>query len=491
MAWKTARTSGFKAGQNDTAVVADDFGKDQAALLLNVRPDFDGGAATRGGTRLRSAVVAGTLADSRNALFFFRGNGTPQLVAVVMMAAGTQNIYTSADALTWTSRATGLTAGSWSATSLRQTNTNYLLMVNGSHYKSWDGTTMNNITGIASGTKYIVAANRRLWASAGDVATASKIGDFNTWDYPDGLFLPITTDDGDTGIVGLGVLRSRVVVCKKRSVSFIDGFGNSDVIVAAGPVGISGSVGLQWPRTLLQAGDGGLCFRSSRGMELTNGEDVAQVGSGVRAMLSTFVSTTASGDLLDAPMGWYNPVRNEFGVLYANEGAVVNLTSGAAWRVSYADTHDELFAGICLAEYAIDGDTKPRLTAIDQLGSVYALEEGTKDVAAANGTGGATIVSQIDGALWDYGAPNRRKWGRILRATISGDGTATLQGLADGVAGNGHAAVVSGMTAGYAKRFKAGVSVRGVNLQARVILVGGQKLSGLELEARVYENVQG
>lgn len=485
------RTSGFKNGMNDGAVVADDFAKDQAALLLNVRPDFDGGAAVRGGTRLRSTVVAGTLADTRNALFFFRGNGTPQMVAVVMMAAGTQNIYTSADALTWTSRATGLTAGSWTATTMRTAGTNYILMANGSNYKSWDGTTMANITGVAAGTKYLVAANRRLWASDGNVVTASKIEDFNTWAYPDGLFLPITTDDADTGITGMAVLRSRVVACKRRSVSYIDGFGNSDLIVAAGPVGISGSVGLIWPRTLVPAGDGGLCLRSERGLEYTNGESVAQISAGTRKYTSTFGPTTANGPLADAPLGWYNAFRNEYGVLSNGEGPVVNLTSGASWRINYMDGHPDPFTSLCVGEYAMDGVTEPRLTAIDQIGVVYALEEGTMDAAIANGTGGEAITTQTDSALWDFGNPLRRKWGRILRATIAGSGTASLYGLADGTAGNAHSVTVTGGVSGFAHQFRAGVSVRGTNLQARVVMVGGQKLAGLEMQAELYQNVQG
>lgn len=207
---------------------------------------------------------------------FFTAAGAEIFVKVMGRTA-----YKSADyGATWASitGATTLTEYPWSFCTFTVSGVNYLIGCNGSEFARYDGTTWTDLSACPINPHYVTVHQSRLWCARGDSETvyASKIADPDTWASPDGLSLPINTNDGNpiSGLIGAG---SVLLVFKAYSGSWISGSGASDVVVAAGAAGLSGTSGCVAHRTIVRAGNA-IMWLSARGIEQwTEGKGVELV----------------------------------------------------------------------------------------------------------------------------------------------------------------------------------------------------------------------
>lgn len=473
---KTVRYSGFSRGMNDAAAVSDDFGRDECKLMLNVRPDYDGGAVTRGGTRVMTATspLSGTYAQ---VVAYTPASGPAQLVRFVDGSVA----YSTDDGANYTAIATGLTPGWWDFATMRVGTTNYLLAVNGSHAKKWDGATWGDIANIPAGVRYLAVHNSRLWAAghSGNVTVASKIGDFETWATPDGLTLQINTGDGDEAVRGLFSFGPSLLAFKRRSVASISGVGESDLIVGTGWQGVSRSVGLLSFRTLQAAGDQGVCWQSDRGVEFYDGQAVRLLSERLRTFLAT-VDREAS--VTGTSWGLYYPERNEYWLSVptstygdGREWAGVNLSTGACFRLRRRTA----FQAACMAVTAFGG-SRQRPVGYDTSGNTQLLEYAEMDDSAFD------IAGELHTALADFGGPAQSKRLRLVRLVGEGqDASVTVYAVADSTAGPAHT-----FTAASPFRKLVRVSRRGVNHSVQINLAGGQKITGVEMDAEILGGVR-
>lgn len=156
-----------------------------------------------------------------------------------------------------------------STTTMRQAGVNYLLSVNGGSLKRWDGTSWSTITAAPTGFRVIALFNDRIYGGGhdGNVIKASKIADMTIWATPDGLSLPIQTHTGDAAITGLLQIGNVLLVFQRNSTAYVDGYGYSDIIVAAGPRGVARTVGCVGFRTVIALGSEAAAWLSDRGLE--------------------------------------------------------------------------------------------------------------------------------------------------------------------------------------------------------------------------------
>lgn len=485
-------TASFANGMNDSAATAADFGDGQCALLINVRPDFDGGALTRGGSqRLSAAAIAGTGENAAHAIFAVPNVSGVDDLYIYNATLGVLWRSTNSGS-TWASIETGLATDAFtSGVLMQQSGTTYLLLANGTDRKSVTGATVANIAGIPAGVKHLAVSGRRLWAAGhdGNTLVASKIDDFGVWTTPDGLSIPIVTDDGDQSITGLLAWGEGLLVFKRRSIALVYGYGESSIVVQAGPRGISRSVGTPFPRSIIGAGDGGICFRSERGLEYLGGEGVSRIGTGIQTYLGAQAAADPSVDTSDQA-GLYYASRNEYLLFSGSEFVAVNLSSGACWRGLYGTvTHAPARATI--AKISVDGVIATHPIAVTLGGWPVVLEYGPADFVTNAGGGGTTIASRIEGALYDFGAPRRVKWARIIRANVYAPsaGSITVQGKADGTAGNAHTVPFTEGVGGRPRRIpRVGISTRGVNQQVVVTDIPGNcKVTDFEMEAGIWD----
>lgn len=261
------RQTSFARGMNDAAAPME-YRPDEVELLLNARVSFDGQSIERrDGSRKTHDAALNSSAQCYGGIEFVTTGGTQQLVAFFG-----DTMYTSTDeGATWTSQATGLDTDEWSLVIMREGSTNVLCAANGgTNAYQWDGTTWSTITGIPSGVKYLAVWNDRLAAAGHDGVqiAVSKVGDIDKWALSDGGFtLRFATHDGDTDITGIYPIGTVMLVWKRSSMGFTEGFGFSTVEVEAGARGISRSVGCVASRTIKPCGDQGVMWLSERGLE--------------------------------------------------------------------------------------------------------------------------------------------------------------------------------------------------------------------------------
>lgn len=266
----------FAGGVNDSAS-PDEYLAYQAQLLINARPSLLGNAAAWSDwAEPRShAINFGSFATFRwyesgcfGATEFVLSDGTRQIVAIFDTAA----YYSTNEGRDWTaiSGATGFDEQHWSFAVVYEGGSPILCAANGgSSAYQWDGTTWSTISGIPAGVKYLAVHGNRLIAAgdSGAQVSASKVGDIDTWAIPDGWVVNANDGSDDDEITGLFSIGGVILVFKRRSFGYIEGYGYTTLQVAAGARGISRSVGCIGFRTIAPLGDQGLVWLSERGFE--------------------------------------------------------------------------------------------------------------------------------------------------------------------------------------------------------------------------------
>ncbi|HUT13284.1 MAG TPA: hypothetical protein VMY42_22545 [Thermoguttaceae bacterium] len=196
------------------------------------------------------------------------------------------------DAVTadFTPPATILLANYYSFATMRVGATMYLFAANGdTTVQRWNGTIWDTLTNAPSGVKYLAVHNGRLYVAghSGVIVQGSKIADPTIWTSPDALTVQIMTHGGEvpTGMYQVG---PHLLIYDQEATSYVDGFGEQTIIVAAGATGFSRSVGCAGFRTIAGVGDNGVCWLSRRGVEYyTPGAGIRLISKPVEVFLGT------------------------------------------------------------------------------------------------------------------------------------------------------------------------------------------------------------
>lgn len=541
----TEANTSFLSGMLDSAPPAS-YRADQAATLLNLRVDEQGAAVVRNGSQRTHSSARNAGALSYGLVEFVTASGVRQLINF----PGDIAEYSTDEGATWNSisGATGLRQDYWSFATMRVGSENRLYCANGSNtLYEWDGTTWSTETGPTTGCTLLAVHQERLWAAKGQTLYASKPGDPATWVAPDGLSLPVLTHDGDSGITGLYPLGPVLLVWKRRSMGYVEGYGRANVIVAAGSRGVSRDVGCIAFRSLVGVGGGGVMWLSERGFEYY------QMGG-----QPSLVSREVEGALADVnwseieanpgvPWGLFYPrklayecrlpsagAQNDMVFVYrlpvgdrpgaaslfdsaTEEGRTLGLDAtghleldgGSRIRIvggyltlasgstpgQYIEldatghivpaTNDAVSASGCVADRGSE-TSAPVGAGYD--GFVRNLDTGLLDDVLSDGTGGVPINDRLLARPMVFRDPFRKKKARVVRVQVIAerDVTPSVRVLGDGSAGNSHTLSIPASTGGAPREGKARVSKKGDTLQVEVSGAGaGTKISGIALDAEM------
>lgn len=295
----------FALGVND-ATAPSEYQPQEVARLINGRVSRQGNSIKRRGagrsphasaSSSQSPVSAAVPVDG--GIEYTTAAGVQQ---VVIFTNG--KMFTSLDeGATWTQQATGLSAGKWSHVIIREGSANVLCCANGgTNSYQWDGTTWGTISNIPNNVKYLAVFGDRLVAAghSGVDVVASKVGDIDNG-YgvtAGGWAVKATTHDGDVAVTGLHQLGTVLMVFKRKSVGYIEGFGYQTLQVEAGARGISRSSGCVAFRTIQRVGDSGVMWLSENGFEYF------EVGGRVTLVsdrMQSFVNSILMDVVLDNP----------------------------------------------------------------------------------------------------------------------------------------------------------------------------------------------
>jgi hypothetical protein len=546
----TEATTSFELGIQDSAT-STRFRKGEAYAMTNFRIAPDHSAEVRYGSRKAHAAAlnAGAQCFGLTKRPFTTTAGVVQWIAFF----GDSAYYSTDEGETWTLIASLLRQDYWSLATMRVAGTNYLLCVNGgtTAYK-WDGATWSVLANVPSGAKVCAVFNERFYVAghSGSLVQGSKIGDPEVWTLPNGLAVQVQTHDGDTEVVALFQIGSVLLAFKRSSVAYINGFGYSDIIVAAGAVGLSRSVGCLGRRTVQAVGDQGLMWLSDRGIEFYQpGGQIKLMSERVREFMRSIPWDNLVANL-SLPDAVFVPGRNEYWCALPGSGNGRNnlilvhntLTggttffqyapeSGGGGTISVSDDEGSFVADgsaslvrivkdePVLAEPGEAGlfvkrvgdelelvvtEYDPACLAVADRSEVLNdapiyggydgflryLDEGETDNAEADGTGGVAIGARLRPPPRLFGKPFNRKWGRVIRAmAYSPDAsTVTLALLADGVERSAHTVTIPGGTARQPRLKFVRTSAKGYTLQEEIrTSKAGLRISAVSLDAQVLK----
>jgi hypothetical protein len=216
--------------------------------------------------------------------------------------------------------------------------TNYLYAANGdTTVKRWNGTTWDTNPNAPSGVKFLDAFNGRLIYAghSGVLVQGTKIGDPSVLASPDGWTVQVRALP--TAMFQVG---PHLLIWDKEATSYIDGYGEQTIIVAAGSTGFSRSVGCMGFRTVAGVGDNAVCWLSRRGVEYYS------PNSGITLMsrsVQRFLLTIDWEELYANPgrmSSAYDDIEQNYHLALSTNGArnnrtlVLNIRQNAQWQRS-------------------------------------------------------------------------------------------------------------------------------------------------------------
>ena len=260
----------FARGMRDSAAPTE-YAQDEVETLLNGRPSRVGNSIEpRGGSQRTHAAEINSGAEGVGAIEYATAGRDQRFVVAVG-----DTWYQSADqGETWTAigGADGLAATPWSMVLMRVGAENRVIGANGGSVPpvSWSGSgDVVSLDEWPGGIRHLAVLNDRLFGSDGTITVrGSNVGEPNVLATADGgLSIQCQAHDDDPQITGLWTHGVVLLVFKRRSMGYIEGFGYNSIRVQTGDRGMSRSVGCIAHRTLAPAGDGGVCWLSDRGLE--------------------------------------------------------------------------------------------------------------------------------------------------------------------------------------------------------------------------------
>lgn len=198
---------------------------------------------------------------------------------------------------------------------------NALFVAFGGPLMMWDGSTWTNLNTVAGipdderppmGLRFVATFNSRLWAAGhdGNQTVASETENPLNWIAPPGIERPVETYDGDEEITGLQPVGTVLLAFKENSTSYIDGFGDSDIIVAAGARGAGKSIGCIAFRTVVPIGMGSVGWLSTRGLEYWSpGREIEPLSAAINPFLIGNIDHARILATPGLPDGEYEPHR--------------------------------------------------------------------------------------------------------------------------------------------------------------------------------------
>jgi hypothetical protein len=529
-------TVSFLSGQNDAAP-ATSYRPDEAATLLNYRITPEGEAEVRGGSKRTHATALNSGAQGWGGIAFQPSSGTAQWVVFV----GDSAYYSTDEGANWTLIASALRQDYWDFATMTHGGTSYLYCANGSTtlYR-WDGATWSTVTGPTTGCTRLEVHNERLWTTNGVNVYASKAGDPSVWAAPDGVVVPFNTHDGDDRVTALYAVGPWLLVFKRKSFGYVEGYGNADVISNAGSRGLSRDVGCIAFRSLVAIGGGGLMWMSRRGFEFyVPGGQPTLVSRSVETFLrdinwsdieanegiptayfypakltyecelpgvttqndqtfvyripspdrpgaaSIFDSASASGDTVSVvdgflTLGGGDRLATRAGFLVVVTGSTPGVYADVSSGFLALATNDATSAATFTADRGSEAQAP---VSVGYDGFVRALDTGSLDDLASDGTGGNAINDRLVSRPFVFGDPFRKKRGRTVRVIATADGpvTPSVRVVADGADGTAHTVSIPADTL-TARRVR--VNGRGKELQVKVTSAGaGTRISGVAVGA--------
>lgn len=313
----TELTTDLSLGMFDS-VAPTAFPKASVRTIYNGRIQPDGSVQRRPGSKRTSSSTPNNGIGYGGA-FFTTAGGEDQIIDISGSVASMSTDFGE----TWTEIATGLREDWYSIISMREGATQYLLMANGdTTIKRWDGGTWDTVTNAPEGVKYIAEFGRRLYATghSGVLVQASAVGDMETWATADGG-LTVQVDAPPTGLFQIG---PHLLVFDRTSTSYIEGYGEQTIIVAAGATGFSRSVGCVAFRTVVGVGDNGACWLSERGVEYyVPGSNIELISRSVQGFMDDI-----DKELIYANPGYpsatYDEIEQNYHLAISNGGAYNN-----------------------------------------------------------------------------------------------------------------------------------------------------------------------
>lgn len=265
------RQTSFARGMRDSAAPTE-YAPDEVETLLNGRPSRVGNSIEpRGGSKRTHSVELNDGAIGLGAIEYAAADRTQHFV----VAVGDKWYHSTDQGASWAAigGASSLFASPWSFVLMRVGGENRLIGANGGAAKkplSWNGSEdVVSLENWPTGVKHLAVFNDRLFGSDGTITVrGSKVGDPATLDSADGgLTIQCQAHDDDPEVTGLWTHGVVLLVFKRRSMGYIEGFGFNSISVSTGDRGLSRSVGCIAHRSIAPAGDGGVCWLSSRGIE--------------------------------------------------------------------------------------------------------------------------------------------------------------------------------------------------------------------------------
>ncbi len=327
-------TTNFSASMVDSAA-ATAIPRYAVAQIINGRLQPDGTVKRRSGT-IRTSAAAPNAGIGYGGSQFTTAAGTKMLISI----CGSVAKKSTDKGVTWTEIATGLRQDYYSFATMRIGATNYLFMANAdTTIKRYDGTTWDTLPNAPSGVKFVAPFNGRLYAAghSGIIVQGSKIYDPTVWASPDGVTVQILTHDGDppTGLFQIG---PHLLVFDRDATSYIDGFGQQTLIVAAGATGYSRSVGCVAFRSIVGVGDNAICWLSLRGIEYYSpGVGILLVSKGIQTFLES-IDWEQLQNNPGRPSATYDQVEQNYHLALPTSGtrnnrmAVVNLRQNVQYQ---------------------------------------------------------------------------------------------------------------------------------------------------------------
>jgi len=454
--------------------------------LTNGRVQPDATIARREGT-VRAHPNAIDSGVGYGASPYFTAAGVAQIVVFIDLACW----FSADDGATWTdvTGANVLTAGWYDFAFMRVGATNYLFAANGNtSIWRWNGTTLDALPAAPSGVKYIEVFNRRLYATghSGVIVQASKLNDPTNWTSPAALTVQVQIQQGGTP-TGLYQIGPHLLIFDTEATSYVDGFGEQDIVVAAGATGFSRSVGCIAFRTIVGVGDNAVCWLSSRGVEYYSpSTGILLISRPVQRFMDS-IDRTGIGDDPGLPTACYDEISQEYHLAVSTTGSrnnrtlVINLmhrgqgwlgapsvdrqlTSSFQFLTSDADGYETLdTVGVelkstsdgyetgtseegaepltegangyeslgvsdALPDTLFIGPSPTRETTVHSLGRDGFVREhyGTNDDEASDGSGGTDVTLAVVSRPFLFGKARQRKLVRVLHVGTINDEDATL-----------------------------------------------------------------